>query len=148
MLIGKFLHTLPLLLLLATISFGQNVEKTLVKSFNLKGNDIVQIEFNGPTELKTWDNDILRIQMTISLENGSEAMLKSLVQIGRYNLKGNETDTAFAIDIPGLLREVKVRGNVLEEHVNFTVFAPKNVTVQLPETITEKEEIAESTSTL
>ncbi len=121
-----------LLLLLSTAGYSQTVvEKTLVKSFNLKGNDVVVLDLKGAVEVKEWKNDIMRIQMTISLEDGSSSMLKSLIQVGRYNLVSKDGEEEFQIFVPAMKKEVKVRGKILKENIVYTVFAPENVTVKM-----------------
>ncbi len=121
-----------LLLLVATISYSQTqIEKTLVKSFNLQGEDVVLLDLDGEVEVKEWDNKIMRVQMTINLEGGTNSMLKSLVQVGRYNLKSMIENEEFKVYAPAMNKEIKVRGKVLKENIVFTVFAPENVTVKM-----------------
>ena len=122
-----------LLLFVSLLSYGQQVEKTLVKSFNLQGNQVVAMQMDGPIEVRTWDNDFLRVQMQVSLEEGSEALLKSLVQAGRYNLRYEVDEEAYRILAPQLALEVKVGGKPLKDKVSYLVFAPENVLVKVPE---------------
>ena len=134
--IKRILHTAFLLFLTMSFGFGQAAEKTLVKSFNLQGKQIVELDLDGPVQVKTWKNDILRVQMSVALTNGSSTILKSLVQVGRYNLKSSIKDEVFSIFLPGLERSVKVRGTLLEEQVSFLVFAPEYIEVKLSGTAT------------
>ena len=106
-------------------------EKTLVKSFNLKGSDVVTLDLDGAIEVKEWNNEIMRIQMTISVENGSSSMLKSLIQVGRYNLMSVVENGDLKIFAPAMKKEIKARGRVLKENIVYTVFTPENVTVKL-----------------
>jgi hypothetical protein len=108
---------------------GQSIEKTLVRSFNLQGASDVTLQLQGPVEVKTWSQDILRVQMTVRLDRGSEAMLRSLVQAGRYNLHGVPAEDAFTIEAPGLSRDVLFNGQQLAENISFTVFAPEEVQI-------------------
>lgn len=121
-----------LLLSVTTGSYSQTlVEKTLVKSFNLKGNSLVVLDLLGEMEIKEWSNDIMRIQMTIKLEEGTNSMLKSLIQNGRYNLVASEGEDDYKIYAPSMNKEITVRGKVLKENIVYTVFAPENVTVKM-----------------
>jgi hypothetical protein len=121
-----------LLLLVTTVSYSQSqVEKTLVKSFNLKGNDLVVLDLPGDLEIKEWKNDIMRIQMTIRLEDGTSSMLKSLIQNGRYNLASSNETNDYKIFAPSMNKEIKVHGKVLKENIVYTVFTPENVTVKM-----------------
>jgi hypothetical protein len=110
---------------------GQQTEKTLVKSFNLKGNQFVLLDLDGNVEVKEWNNELMRVQINVALENGTEAMLKSLVQAGRYNLKSDDSTGEFKVVAPGLQRKVTVRGQELVENISYTIFAPGKVNVRL-----------------
>ncbi len=120
---------LPLLLAVVP-SQAQHAEKTLVKSFNLNGQTAVLLDMDGDMDVTTWNEPQMRIQMTITLQNGSETMLKTLVTAGRYNLDSKEKDGAFSIVAPGLGRQVKLgSGQFLGEQISYRVFAPKGVTI-------------------
>lgn len=122
-----------LLLFVSFITYGQQVEKTLVKSFNLQGNQVVTLQMDGPIEVKTWNNNFLRVQMQVTLKEGSEALLKSLVQAGRYNLRYEMDGEAYTVLAPQLGLEVKVGGKPLQDVVSYLVYAPENVIVKVPE---------------
>lgn len=130
MTIFKTVNTLILLLIATTFTFAQEAEKTLVKSFNLQGNQVVVLDLEGAIEVKTWSNDIMRVQMTISHKNTSEAILKSLIKAGRYNLKSAIEEDGLKVTAPGLQREVTIRGKLLDDSVSYVVFAPENVLVK------------------
>jgi hypothetical protein len=130
----KKIYLLVPLLLSLTISYGQQAEKTFVKSFNLKGAQVVLLDLDGKIEVKEWsNNNLMRVQINVGLENGTEAMLKSLVQAGRYNLNSNDETGEYKVFAPGLARQVKFRGQELLENISYTVFAPENVTIRLNE---------------
>ena len=122
-----------LLVFVFTAAYGQQAEKTLVKSFNLQGNQVVALQMDGPIEVATWDNNFLRVQMEVSLEQGSEALLKSLVRAGRYNLSHEVGEDSFQVKAPKMNHEVKIGGRPLEDKVSYKVFAPKDVLVKVPE---------------
>lgn len=126
-----FAITTMLLLLIAPLAFGQVAEKTLVKSFAIAKQQTVVVDVPGNVEVKTWTNDLLRIQMTITLNNGSESILKSLISAGRYNLVAKESDGTFLIEAPALGKVVQIGGKPLEDSFSITIFAPENVTVKL-----------------
>ncbi len=126
----KTITTTLLMLLMTTISFGQNAEKILVKAFNLQGNNAVVLNLDGNSEVETWNENYVRVQMTIGIENGSEGMLKSLIKVGRYNLKGTASASGFEITMPNIAKKVTVGGQELNETFSYVVYAPKNVSVQ------------------
>ena len=106
-------------------------EKTLVKSFNLKGMQVVVLDLDGEIEVKEWNKPIMRIQLTIVIEKGNESTLKSLVRAGRYNLYSKVTDEDFEIFAPGTKKEMKISGQDLNENITYTVYAPENVIVKM-----------------
>lgn len=105
-----------------------NVEKTLVKSFNLKGNTQVTLNLEGDIEVKERAGEIMRIQMLIGVA-GSDAMLKSLITAGRYNLELTEGENGLIVSSPALARKITVRGKALTENVSYVVYVPEDVTV-------------------
>ncbi len=135
-----------LLLFVSVFAYGQEVEKTLVKSFNLEGNQVITFEVQGPVEVQTWSNNYLRVQIQVSLESGSEALLKSLVQAGRYNLRSEEKEGAYTIVAPNLGREVRIGGKPIAEKVSFLINAPENVQVKVREI--QEGALAEASSAL
>ncbi len=126
----RFFTTITLLLLIAPLAFGQVAEKTLVKSFAVDKNQTVAIEVPGPVEVKTWSNTTIRVQMTITLQNGKEAILKSLISAGRYNLVAKEKDGVIIIHAPALEKEVQIGGEPLKDAISIIVFAPESITVK------------------
>lgn len=126
----KNFNLLLITLLTCCVTLSAQIEKTLVKSFDLDGSQLVRLDLPGKVEIKTWENETLRVQMTISLDTGTEAMLKSLVTAGRYNAKSDNQADGFRILMPGLVNELMVRGKTVTEQFTFIVFAPKKVTVQ------------------
>jgi hypothetical protein len=128
------IFTLNILLISVSASYAQTTtEKTFVKSFNLQDKNVVLLDLDGEVEVKSWTNKILRVQMEISLEDGTSSMLKSLVQIGRYNLKSEFGDDFIKILAPAMRKEIRIRGKLLKENIVYTVFAPENVTVIMAE---------------
>lgn len=124
-----FTLLLPLLLTVAT-SIAQQAEKTLVKSFNLNGQTSIFLDLEGDIDITLWSEPVMRIQMTVTLQNGNENMLKSLVTAGRYNLNTKEENGSLSIVAPGLDRQIKLSsGQNLGEQIKYQVFAPKDITV-------------------
>ncbi len=122
--------TVALLIGAFAIAVGQQVEKTLVKSFNLQGLQSVQLDLKGEVDVQEWDNDILRIQMTIGLENGNETQLKALIKAHRYYLKSKIESDEFIVFAPALHKEVRISGVKLNEAIRYTINAPRNVLVK------------------
>lgn len=119
--------TLPLLLL-ASIATGQ-AERTFVKSFNLQSKQTVMLNLGENMQILPWDSEILRIQMTVTLETTNEATLKAFAETGRYTLKSEIKDESFVIFAPLLQNLIKINGTVVKEQINYTIYIPKGVTV-------------------
>jgi hypothetical protein len=116
------------LLLLSGIATGQ-AERTFVKSFNLQGKQTVVLDIGDNVQITTWDSDIMRVQMTVSLPNSSDGLLKSLAEIGRYGLMSNVNPETLNFTTPALRNPLKINGNAITETVFFTIFVPKNITI-------------------
>lgn len=116
------------LLLLSGIATGQ-AERNFVKSFNLQGKQTVVLDVGNNVQVTTWDSDIMRVQMTVSLPNSSDALLKSLAEIGRYGLMSSINPETLNFTAPALRNPLKINGNPVLETVLFTVFVPKNITI-------------------
>ena len=123
----QFSLLLPLLLL-SSIATGQ-AERTFVKSFSLQNKQNVVLNLGENVQIMPWDNDIMRVQMTVSLAATNDATLKALAETGRYSLKSEPTTDAFAISVPQLQTSVKLNGNAIREVVSYIIYVPKNVTI-------------------
>ena len=86
--------------------------------------------FNFSYKVISWNEPLMRIQMTITLQNGSATMLKSLVTAGRYNLNPKEENGIYSIIAPGLDRQIKLGNDQLHgEQISYEVYAPKDMTI-------------------
>ena len=142
----KTLNAILLSLLITSMAFGQVAEKTLVKSFNLKGDKALLLDLKGEVDVQEWSGELVRIQINLSIENGTAAMLKSLIIAGRYNLKGESKDGELIVSAPGMLKEVKLRGKKLMEDISYTIFAPSDVMVRIADESSTKLENDEKNS--
>lgn len=105
--------------------------KTFTKSFNTDGKGILRLELPEAADLKIWDNPSIRFEITISLPNGNTAILNELSNIGRYNLVSESVGDALVITAPNLQKRLKVKGEELKEAINFIVFIPKDMEVEI-----------------
>ncbi len=129
---------------LVTSATAQGVEKTLVKSFNLQGKELVELNLDGDVDVQKWDSPIMRIQMNLSVANTSESMLKSLIRAGRYNLKSKIVEDALAVYAPGLEREVRIKGHKLDEKISFVVFVPNDTQVVVSDGVSAEASVDDS----
>lgn len=122
-----------LLLLLFTFSLLSpalsQVEKTFVKSFKAEGLQEVALDLNGPVEIRTWPDQLVRVQMTIRASL-PEATLMSLLRAGRYNIAGQQTGGILKVTLPDMAREILLNGERIDEQVSFVVFVPDETPVR------------------
>lgn len=120
------------LLALAVSASAQTTGKTFFKSFNTDGKGRIALDLPGSIDLKIWDNSFLRIEISVSLPDGSNsAMLNELANVGRYNLVAKAEGETLVISAPNLQKQVKVKGQELKESLSFVVYLPKDLEVEL-----------------
>ena len=122
----SLLLILPLLLL-HSIATGQS-EKTFIKTFPLLGRQTVILNLGENIQVTSWDNDVVRVQMTVSVQT-NEATLKALAETARYMLKSELSVQDLTIAAPNLSNPVKLNGVELKENITFMVLVPKNINV-------------------
>ncbi|MBX2929504.1 MAG: hypothetical protein KF852_16860 [Saprospiraceae bacterium] len=136
--------TLLLLLFSITLS-GQDVQKTLVRAFDVGGASELSLDLDGPVVVQTWSNSMVRVQMQITLSNVTGNMLQSLIASGRYNLKGAPEGNNFIISAPAMHKTVRVGDAELAERVSYTVFVPEKASVIILG-VSSEETVAEGTA--
>lgn len=121
------------LIAFTNFAFGQQAQKTLVKTFNLKGSKTVLLELDAPVEIKEWSNKTMRVQMSITLQNANVHMLKYLITKGRYNLNTVLGTEGLKLSVPGRKKDVVVNknGDKLKETVAYTIFIPSDVNAKV-----------------
>ena len=127
-------RTLPILIFIIFLPLliaAQGTEKTLVKSFNPGDCSALVVSVDAPVIHEVWERDMVRAQMTIRLENGSEAVLKSLIIAGRYRLELEEGEEQCLLVAPELGRPILIGSKPLAETLSIVIFAPETVPVQI-----------------
>ncbi len=124
------LFTLSLALIVSP-AFAQMPGKTFSKSFNTDGVGKIKFELPGGVDLKIWNQPTIRIEINVSLPSGNASTLDQLAKVGRYDLKGDLAADVLTISAPNLYRVVKVKGEELRETVNYVVFMPKDIEVEV-----------------
>lgn len=115
-------------------------EKTLVKTFNIKDNTFIILNFDGNIEVKEWAETTVRVHANVALVNGNINMLKYLVAEGRYNLSLENINSGVQIHSPNRNQDVVINklGDILNEKVTYTVFVPRGVEVKIINNENEK----------
>lgn len=104
--------------------------KTLVKSFNISGVERIITDFSVPVTVKTWSEPVARIEINITLtNNNSEALLKSLIAAGRYNITSNKDNNNLVLSAPSVAKSIKINGQELKEQISYTLLVPAEISV-------------------
>lgn len=127
----KQFAALVFLLTFAFNAFAQTAEKTFTKSFNTEGKGRIKFDLPGTIDLKVWNYPSVRLEIMVSLPAGNSSMLDQLANVGRYNLVAQASEDALIISAPNLYKQVRVKGEELKETVNYVVFVPKDLQVEL-----------------
>ena len=124
--------------ILIAFAFAANVahaqmQKSLIKTFNLNGATVVMLDLKGEVLIKPADNNALRLQTDIDLKNGNISLFQAFLSKKRYDVQTNTENGTFTLTAPDR-ENVKIGGADLQETVTYTVFVPDNVTTK---TVTE-----------
>ena len=122
------------LLAAATPLSAQTAAKTFNKTFNTDGQGTITLDLPGTIDLKVWDNSTVRIEISVSLPSGNNAMLNELATVGRYNLVAKSTLTQLLITAPNMAKQVRVKGETIRETLTFVVFVPKDIKIEMHNT--------------
>ncbi len=115
---------------MAVATISAQIQKTLVKSYNLNGAKIVVLDLKAEVNFKTSDNAALRLETDINLKNGNLSLFQVLQAKKRYDLQLNNDGTTFRLSAPDL-ETVKFGGQELQENIVYNVFVPDNVKASL-----------------
>ena len=112
------------------LSAQAQVSKTLVKTFPLNGAKAVTIDIkNAQVDIKTSDEEVMRVQTIVSLKKVNETVFEQLSQAGRYNLSLS-ADAAKPVLTAAERATTKISGAELDEEVKYIVTVPKYVDAQ------------------
>ncbi len=117
--------------LAVTLSAQTTAGKTFTKAFNTDGKGTLRLDLPGTIDLKVWDSPSIRFEISVSLPSGNGPMLNELANIGRYNLASKAEGDVLVITAPNLQKQLKVKGQEFKETLNFVVFVPKNLQIEM-----------------
>lgn len=116
-------------LFIGTFATAQ-VQKSLIKSFNLSGANVVVLDLKGQVELKTADNAALRLQTDIELKNGNANLFQIFLTKKRYDIQTSIRNSDFLLTAPD--RDLVRLGSVeLQETVAYIVYIPEGVSAKV-----------------
>ena len=131
------INALIILLAIPMLSSAQSsVGKTFSKTFNTEDKGTIKLDLPGNVDLKIWNNPTIRIEIGISLANGNNSMVNELANVGRYNISSLAEGDVLHILMPNIQKQIKVKGEVLRENLTYTVFAPKDLKIIVPNVAT------------
>ncbi|WCL80214.1 hypothetical protein PPO43_09520 [Saprospira sp. CCB-QB6] len=110
------------------VSWAQS-SKTLVQTLPLAA-ATASLEIAAEVEIEYWEEAQVRITTEVIAENVSEAILKKLVMIGRYNIVQKETPKGLVLYMPKMEHQVILRGQILDEQLKIKVQLPKGMKLQ------------------
>ena len=125
-------------LIMIVPQFGQSTQRTLVKSFNVKHVQSINFNIYGDVEVKKWSKDLMRIEMKISLENGTNRLLKSMVIANRFNLDSELSEGEMTVFAPALENKITIGGKEILEKITYTVNVPEGILTNVLEKETLK----------
>ena len=127
--------TILIVLLAATSSLqAQTAAKTFNKTFNTESKGTVVLDLPGAIDLKIWDSPTIRIEISVSLPSGNNAMLNELATVGRYNLVAKPSGDQLLVNAPNMAKQVRVKGETIHETLSFVVFVPKDMKIEMRNT--------------
>lgn len=126
----KNLIVLLCFVLVSGFAMAQGAQKAYVKTVDPQASEIIKFEVNHPVGVQEWDEETLRILVDVTINNANDQILESLMEAGRYRVSTEKVDGKFVIGIPGLKKEVKVRGEILDEEVAIVIFVPRYIKVE------------------
>lgn len=131
------INAIVILLAIPMLSLAQSsVGKTFSKTFNTEDKGTIKLDLPGNVDLKIWNNPTIRVEIGISLANGNNSMVNELANVGRYNISSLAEGDVLHILMPNIQKQIKVKGEVLRENLTYTVFAPKDLKIIVPNVAT------------
>lgn len=113
-----------IILLLALSVFAQ-VNRTFVQTFAAGDADVVHIILPGTIEVTRWSNPTIRVLTEIELPGKNDAMLRALIQSGRYQLRYETAGTAGRLGSALLENPAVINGHTLREKISFKIMIPE-----------------------
>ncbi len=101
------------------IVFSQS-EKSFIKSFVAESTNI-SVDLDGIKEINEWNENFIRVQVTVGISNFNEDILKRLIALGRYSIESITREGEMMLIMPKLLKKITVKGVLLNEYLSYEV---------------------------
>jgi hypothetical protein len=125
----NILFTLIFSLAFISVSFAQG-QKVLIKSFQTDSKELV-VDMVGRVLVNEWDENYVRVMSSIEVNNFSEQVLMRLLMVGRYSITSETIDGALIIKMPRIADQISIKGEVLEEVLEYQIFVPRGTKVNV-----------------
>ena len=126
----QFITLILLIAIFVNQTYAQ-CQKTLTKSIATKGNQHINLALDGKIKVSQWEENFIRVTLTIDVANFNDNILSRLIQIGRYSIKSYEQNGALLIKMPKIAHKVIIKGQQLKENISYQIDVPKNTFVDI-----------------
>jgi hypothetical protein len=101
------------------------------QSFEVEDITAINIDAVGDVTVNTWAGNTVLVEVYVSSENGSTAVMKHLQAEGRYDLKWNQIGKAISISNKMQNKQtVKIKGVEMVETIKYIISIPDTYTPQ------------------
>ncbi len=125
----KNLLVFTLAFCISALAFAQESGKKYVKTVDAQSSQFITFETEYPVEAVEWAESKVRVLVDVKLKNANDKILEQLMLAGRYKISTRKEGEKFILDIPGLKKEVVLKGQKLEEDVKILLFVPEYTSV-------------------
>jgi ABC-type molybdate transport system substrate-binding protein len=127
----RFTILIALLCSFYTVTNAQSVRR-FHQSLSLAEASSLQIDTqNAATEVTKWSGSEILVEVTVTTNSGSTAILNHLQKEGRYDLAVTiDAGVAKVVRKQGTRQAIKVKGAEMDELVQYKISVPENFTIQ------------------
>jgi hypothetical protein len=121
--------------------FGQ-LEKTIHQTFNVTDATNIAVQVSGDFKVENWPGDAVLVETSIKLENATNAILKHVVETGRYTIvledQGNGSN--FLLKEQNTKRaKINTKNGLVNETIEIKIFIPSFFDISNPTLCTRKD---------
>jgi hypothetical protein len=110
---------------LMTMQAQAQATKTFLKTFVMDGATEVVLATDGQVSFAEWDQDHVRVEMTVNVSNFTSYTLTQLAEAGRYRLESLMEGSQLVVSCPRVSRNAVIGGKTVSETFRFNVWVPK-----------------------
>lgn len=132
----KIFSTIAILIL--TTNLFSQVSKNFIQTFSIEEGSTISLELYGDIVVQKWDNNHVRVEACVTLDNFTTYTLENLQSAGRYKLLStNDGSNLHIFNVPTQYR-IKISGIDLKEKFSYKIYVPSysdqdNIQILFPE---------------